>query len=187
MATLKKKLVIVGDDLTGKTSILFASGNRTLPPDYVPTVLEYYSASIKIDEEVIELIISDTSGKTEYDSLRALTYRRADVILICFSIDNPESFQNVAEKWWPQVHHYGESQVPVLLVGNKKDMRYDLNQKLVTPSEGHLMATRIGVLCYVECSATTKEGIAEVMRIVALASVRKEPLSEAKKSKCILL
>ncbi len=51
-----------------------------------------------------------------------------DVFLICFSVVNPASFQNVREEWVPELQEYAPS-VPYLLIGTQVSA---LNS-LVTP------------------------------------------------------
>lgn len=41
-----------------------------------------------------------------------------DVFLICFSVVNPASFQNVREEWVPELQEYAPS-VPYLLIGTQ--------------------------------------------------------------------
>ena len=71
----------------------------------------------------VELALWDTAGQEDYDRLRPLSYPDTDVILMCFSIDSPDSLQNIPEKWVPEVKHFCPN-VPIVLVGNKKDLRY---------------------------------------------------------------
>lgn len=79
---------------------------------------------MKIDNKEIELALWDTAGQEDYDRLRPLSYPDADVVLICFSIDKPETLESVAEKWNPEVSHFCEG-VPKILVGLKTDLRND--------------------------------------------------------------
>ena len=51
----------------------------------------------------VELALWDTAGQEDYDRLRPLSYPDTDVILMCFSIDNPDSLENITEKWTPEV------------------------------------------------------------------------------------
>lgn len=41
-----------------------------------------------------------------------------DVFLICFSVVNPASFQNVKEEWVPELKEYAPN-VPFLLIGTQ--------------------------------------------------------------------
>lgn len=67
----------------------------------------------------MELALWDTAGQEDYDRLRPLSYPDTDVILMCFSIDSPDSLENIPEKWTPEVKHFCPN-VPIILVGNKK-------------------------------------------------------------------
>lgn len=67
----------------------------------------------------VELALWDTAGQEDYDRLRPLSYPDTDVILMCFSIDSPDSLENIPEKWTPEVKHFCPN-VPIILVGNKK-------------------------------------------------------------------
>lgn len=49
MATLRKKLVIVGDGACGKTCLLIVFSKDQFPEVYVPTVFENYIADIEVD------------------------------------------------------------------------------------------------------------------------------------------
>ena len=40
-------------------------------------------------------------GQEDYDRLRPLSYPDSHVILVCFSVDNPDSLENVQEKVRP--------------------------------------------------------------------------------------
>lgn len=50
----------------------------------------------------VELALWDTAGQEDYDRLRPLSYPDTDVILMCFSIDSPDSLENIPEKWTPE-------------------------------------------------------------------------------------
>lgn len=43
----------------------------------------------------VELALWDTAGQEDYDRLRPLSYPDTDVILMCFSIDSPDSLGKV--------------------------------------------------------------------------------------------
>lgn len=140
----------------------------------------------------VELALWDTAGQEDYDRLRPLSYPDTDVILMCFSIDSPDSLENILEKWNPEVRHFCPN-VPIVLVGNKKDLRHDpgtikelakMKQEPVKPEEGRAMADKIGAFGYLECSAKTKEGVREVFEMATRAALQ---VKKKKKKKCALL
>lgn len=56
-----------------------------------------------IEQFQVELALWDTAGQEDYDRLRPLSYPDTDVILMCFSVDSPDSLENIPEKWTPEV------------------------------------------------------------------------------------
>ncbi|XP_049752534.1 transforming protein RhoA-like isoform X1 [Elephas maximus indicus] len=193
MAAIVKKLVIVGDGACGKTYLLTVFSKDQFPEVYVPTVFENYVADIEVDGKQVELALWDTAGQEDYDRLRPLSYPDTDVILICFSINSPDSLENIPEKWTPEVKHFCPS-VPIILVGNKKDLWNDehtrrelakMKQELVKPEQDRDMANRIGAFGYMECSAKTKEGVREVFETVTRAATQAR--RGKKKSGCLIL
>ena len=196
MATsIRKKLVIVGDGACGKTCLLYVFSKDEFPEFYTPTVFETYVADIEVDGKLVELALWDTAGQETYDRLRPLSYPDSDVILICFSIDNPDSFENIPEKWAPEVKHFCPN-VPIILVGNKKDLRNDeytkeelskMKQEPVKSEEGSLVCERIGGYAYMECSAKTREGVREVFEMAARAALKTREKTVKKWRKCGIL
>ena len=109
-------------------------------------------------------------GQEDYDRLRPLSYPQTDVFLVCFSVTSPASFENVKEKWFPEVHHHCPG-VPCLIVGTQIDLRDDpqvleklarQKQRPVTPEQGERLARELGAVKYVECSALTQKGLKNV-------------------------
>lgn len=89
---------------------------------------------------------------------------------MCFSVTSPASFENVKEKWFPEVHHHCPG-VPCLIVGTQIDLRDDpqvleklqrQKQRPITSEQGERLARELGAVKYVECSALTQKGLKNV-------------------------
>ncbi len=119
MSYIKLKLVIVGDGACGKRCLLMVFRNDEFPPDYVPGVFGNCVIDLTVDDKDIELELNYAAGQEEYDRLRPLSYPGSDVILVCYSVDSPNSYDNVKEKWIPEVEQFCP-RVPVVLVGTEK-------------------------------------------------------------------
>ena len=120
-----------------------------------------------IGDDPYTLGLFDTAGQEDYDRLRPLSYPQTDVFLVCFSVTSPASFENVKEKWFPEVHHHCPG-VPCLIVGTQVDLRDDnavleklgrQKQRPVAPEAGERLARELGAVKYVECSALTQKGV----------------------------
>ena len=177
---IRKKMVIVGDSFCGKTCLCYMFVTDRFPEEEVPTIFDGgYVGTINVGEKTVELAFWDTVGDEKYDRLRPVSYQFTDVILMCFCIDTPDSLANVLKKWTPEVRHFCPN-VPIILVGNKKDLRNDENtkrelskmkQEPVKSEDGSLMCERIKAYTYLECSAKTKEGVRNVFTTAARAAL----------------
>ncbi|KAH8197241.1 hypothetical protein TruAng_008599 [Truncatella angustata] len=186
--------VVVGDGAVGKTCLLISYTTNKFPSEYVPTVFDNYAVTVMIGDEPYTLGLFDTAGQEDYDRLRPLSYPQTDVFLVCFSVTSPASFENVREKWFPEVHHHCPG-VPCLIVGTQTDLRDDqsVREKLakqkmqpVRKEDGERMAKELGAVKYVECSALTQYKLKDVFDEAIVAAL--EPPAPKKKShKCLIL
>lgn len=71
---------------------------------------------ITVDGDPHLVKLYDTAGQEAYDQLRQTFYKDADCFLVCFSVDNRTSYNNVIPFWMkelpPIVKH-----VPIVLCG----------------------------------------------------------------------
>ena len=111
---------------------------------------------------------------------------------MCFSIDMPDSLENIHAKWVPEVQHFCPS-VPFLLIATKKDLRSDAATKanlardklsVIQYDQGKAMADKVGASAYHECSAKTREGVREVFDAATRAALSKR---NKRRAKCALL
>ena len=71
------------------------------------------------DNAQLNLSIMDTAGHKECERLRPIHYIDADVVLVCFAVDEPEAgYHNVSSVWAREVQHFCPG-VPVVLVATK--------------------------------------------------------------------
>ena len=112
--------------------------------------------NIEVDAKQVKMALCDTTGQEGYDPLRPLSYPDTDVILMCFSIDSPDTFTNILQKWAAEVKNFCPN-VPIVLVGNRSDLRNDeetisqlkkFKETPVTFEEGQQMAKRINAFAY---------------------------------------
>ncbi|KAF9624999.1 hypothetical protein IFM89_016931 [Coptis chinensis] len=188
------KCVTVGDGAVGKTCLLISYTSNTFPSvlllhsvyvlslfhakfrvvislffsscqDYVPTVFDNFSASVMVGGEIISLGLWDTAGQEDYNRLRPLSYRGADVFILAFSLISRPSFENISKKWVPELRHYAPS-VPIVLVGTKLDLRDDKQfyldhpgARTISTAQGEELKKQIGALAYIECSSKTQQNV----------------------------
>jgi len=181
------KLVCVGDAGVGKTSLLISYSTNTFPTEYIPTVFENYSANVMFEKQPINLTLWDTAGQEEYATLRSVSYPQTDVFLVCFSVVNPNSFDNIATKWLKELKHYNPD-APVIIVGTMTDLRNDRltieklskdGHQSITFEKGCKFAEDIGAP-YVECSAITQKNVDQVFKCALRCCFGAAPQTEPK-------
>jgi len=176
---IRRKLVIIGDGACGKTSLLSVFTLGYFPKHYVPTVFENYVTDCRVDGKSVQLALWDTAGQEDYERLRPLAYSKAHVILIGFSVDTPDSLDNVKHKWVEEAQERCPG-IPILLVGLKKDLREDplareemrkKSLQFTTAKDGGDIANEIGARKYLECSSLTGEGVDDVFEAATRAAL----------------
>ncbi|CAN0099399.1 unnamed protein product, partial [Bubo scandiacus] len=184
------KCVVVGDNAVGKTRLICARAcNATLSQyqllaTHVPTVwaIDQYRVCQEVlersrdvvDEVSVSLRLWDTFGDHHKD--RRFAYGRSDVVVLCFSLANPNSLRHVKTMWYPEIKHFCP-RTPIVLVGCQLDLRYaDLEAvnrarrplakpikptDILPPERGHEVAKELGVPYY-ETSVVAQFGIKDV-------------------------
>merc|ERR1711998_185974 len=189
------KCVIVGDGAVGKTCLLISYTTNAFPEDYIPTVFDNYSANVMVDGKSITLGLWDTAGQEDYDRLRPLSYPQTDVFLVAFSLISRPSFDNIAQKWAPEITHHCPG-VPMICVGTKVDLRDDpgtvtkmqeKGQTVINPQEGEEMRKKIGASTYLECSALTQRGLKNVFDEAIRIVLQPPVVAKKKKGGCVVL
>ena len=191
------KCVVVGDGAVGKTCLLISYTTNAFPGEYIPTVFDNYSANIMINGQPIQLGLWDTAGQEDYDRLRPLSYPQTDVFLICYSIVDETSLENVKHKWSDEIKYHADG-VPIILVGTKLDLRFDAEyvskmeaqgKRLLTKEQGQEVANQIGAKLHLECSALTQQGLKEVFDKAIQEVLRQADSGKKKKKKkgCAIL
>lgn len=188
---VQRKMVLLGDGACGKTSALNVFTRGFFPTVYEPTVFENYVHDIFVDNVHMELSLWDTAGQEEFDRLRALSYEDTHVIMLCFSVDSPDSFENVASKWVEEISENCPG-VKMVLTALKCDLRKDEdlndNPNAITFEQGLAKAKEIGAVKYLECSAVQNRGIRETFGEAAKVALDvKTQGSKSSKQGCVIL
>ncbi|KAF2757519.1 hypothetical protein EJ05DRAFT_392438 [Pseudovirgaria hyperparasitica] len=193
--SVQRKLVLLGDGAAGKTSLLNVFTRGYFPTVYEPTVFENYVHDIYIDDTHIELSLWDTAGQEEFDRLRSLSYDDTHAIMLCFSVDSPQSLENVETKWKAEIAENCPG-VKLVLVALKCDLRKredddgdDENTEpaqLIMYEEGLKAAERIKALRYMECSAKKNRGVNEAFTEAARVALQVKT-SKDKEGSCVVM
>ena len=165
---LKFKLIVIGDELVGKTAILNRFKYNQFNEIYEPTVgLEFQSMPILIDEQSVNLLLYDVSGQQKFRSLIPLYTSDASIILLIYDISKLESFINI-DKWYSSLNNLNKNDIIFALVGNKSDLDY--NRK-VQVEEAEKYANEHNFI-FQEVSAMNGDGIQELFMNKLIEQIR---------------
>ncbi|KAK4539843.1 hypothetical protein LTR36_010304 [Oleoguttula mirabilis] len=196
--TVQRKLVLLGDGASGKTSLLNVFTRGYFPTVYEPTVFENYVHDIFIDNVHVELSLWDTAGQEEFDRLRSLSYDDTHAIMLCFSVDSPDSLENVESKWVGEIAENCPG-VRLVLVALKCDLReqrdgdeevdgsHEPKRPMIDYKQGLAVAEKIKALRYLECSAMKNRGVNEAFTEAARVALQVKNVKGDKQGGCCTL
>ncbi|OAV99055.1 hypothetical protein PTTG_02406 [Puccinia triticina 1-1 BBBD Race 1] len=161
MARRDIRVVVCGDDGVGKSTIitsLIKERFYDLPPGLV---LPEVSIPPEVTPDITTHLI-DTSSRPEDRYHLESEIRKAHVVVIIYSVEAPVSFDRITTYWLPTIRSLGVN-VPVILVGNKLDLRggNDVSNEAFQSELAPLMREFKEVETCIECSALASVNISE--------------------------
>lgn len=183
------KCGVVGDGTVGKSCLLMTYTMAGFDEHYVPTIFDNFSVLEDFEGKLVNITLWDTAGQDDYLAFRTSTcYRQTDIFLVCFSTVNPHSFQNVKQKWVPELQTHAPN-TPIILCGTQTDLRADeaavasLGVEPISTKAGQKRAKEIKALTYVECSAKDLASVTNVFRTTITFLLDKDAKQRAKVQK----
>ena len=152
---LSLKFLVLGDSKIGKTSILERYVNKTFKDNYLVTIgMDIRIKRLKINNNNINIHITDTAGQERFRSISRMQYNRTNGILIGFALNDRKTFESISY-WVEQIftNRGNSSEIGLVLFGNKCDDKDNIE---VTKEEINDIQTKYK-LQYFETSA--KENI----------------------------
>ncbi|KAL1536726.1 Ras-related protein RABH1e [Salvia divinorum] len=172
----KYKLVFLGDQSVGKTSIITRFMYDKFDTTYQATIgIDFLSKTMYLEDRTVRLQLWDTAGQERFRSLIPSYIRDSSVAVIAYDVANRQSFLNTS-KWIEEVRTERGGDVIIVLVGNKTDL---VDKRQVSIEEGDIKARESGVM-FVETSAKAGFNIKPLFRKIAAALPGMEALSSAK-------
>ena len=153
------KLILVGDKLVGKTSIITQFSEKQFSNEYIPTIgSDKTMKEIEIKGEKLKLEIWDTVGQEQYRAVNKIFIKNAQIALIVYDITNRKSFENL-NNWYNLIFEINkDSNVIVGVTANKTDL---YENQVVDSEEGKNFADEKKI-SFFETSAKDYESIENV-------------------------
>lgn len=167
----KYKLVFLGDESVGKTSIITRFMYDTFDDTYKVTIgIDFVSKTMYLEDRIIRLQLWDTAGQERFRSLIPSYIRDSSVAVVVYDITNRASFLNT-DQWVEDIANERGNDVIIMLVGNKTDAQ---DKRQVSTDEGaakakDLAAKTEGDIIFIETSAKTGSNVKALFRKLASA------------------
>ena len=184
------KILVIGDHNVGKSTLIHSYFTHNFSDAQIPSIRERYTFEDQSTGTPKQVEILDTLGMKAFEHDRQPAYAQADVIVLCFSVANPDSFKNVSKVWWKEIKRYAPK-VPVILVGNKAD-KYEIEisqerESLIMPDRAKRVKYTLSFYKYVSCSARNNYNIRKVFQLALEACYSKGiKLTKPKRKSCCL-
>lgn len=156
------KIILIGDSGVGKTNILSRFTKNTFDFDMKSTIgVEFANRNVTINNKIIKLQIWDTAGQERFRAISGAFYRGALGVLLVYDITKYETF-NSCENWFREVKEYLGDKIPVILVGNKNDLKHLRS----VPEVASIDYAKHNNMSFLETSAFNNSNIQEAFNIL---------------------
>lgn len=173
---MQYKLVFLGDQSVGKTSIITRFMYDKFDTTYQATIgIDFLSKTMYLEDRTVRLQLWDTAGQERFRSLIPSYIRDSSVAVVVYDVTSRQSFLNI-QRWVEEVRAERGSDVIIVLVGNKTDL---VDKRQVSIEEGDAKSRELNVM-FIETSAKAGFNIKALFRKIAAALPGMEALNNAK-------
>ncbi|TKS82498.1 Ras-related protein [Collichthys lucidus] len=118
------KVVLIGDSGVGKSNLLSRFTRNEFNLESKSTIgVEFATRSIQVEGKTVKAQIWDTAGQERYRAITSAYYRGAVGALLVYDIAKHLTYEN-AERWLKELQDHADSNIVIMLVGNKSDLRH---------------------------------------------------------------
>ncbi|MHA1300313.1 MAG: GTP-binding protein [Candidatus Helarchaeota archaeon] len=174
--TYNFKLIMVGSGGVGKTSLIKKYVENTFSESYKETIgVNILIKDLKIDNKKVQLLCWDVAGQEKFGRVRQMYYRGASAAMVVYDVTKPSTYLAVPD--FVQDFRDIQGDVPLILIGNKVDLRNEmegLSKSLlkddlapVSREKGLEMHKLIKSIDFIETSAKTGEEVEAAFEKIA--------------------
>lgn len=154
------KVCLLGDPRVGKTSIRRTYMGKGFQQNYNVTLGADFAVKRTKDSKVLQ--IWDLGGQQVYKQIRTGYYKGAEGAILIFDIVRIPTFETIS-KWVDELTVNAGKKIPMILVGNKSDLREE-GVRSVGQKDGQNYAATLTKwsgfnVPYIESSALTGQNI----------------------------
>ncbi|KAF2238574.1 rheb small monomeric GTPase RhbA [Viridothelium virens] len=181
----QRKIAIVGSRSVGKSSLTVQFVDGHFVESYYPTIENTFSKVIRYKSQDYATEVIDTAGQDEYSILNSKHFIGIHGYMLVYSLASKQSFEMVRIIRDKILNHLGADWIPLVIVGNKSDLRPE--QRQVTADEGKRLAEEFRCM-WTEASARYNENVTKAFDLM-IAEIEKSqnPNEPTGGSKCSVM
>jgi small GTP-binding protein len=156
----KFKLVIIGENAVGKTSLARTFVSKQFAMDYRPTIgTNVFVHKILLLENIkITVSLFDIAGQEKWAMMRHIYYKGAQGAFLVGDVTRERSFEDLVDFWYPDFIKYCEG-MPTILLANKIDLGAEIDKKKI-----ETIAKNIRAIDIFYTSAKTRENCEDALK-----------------------
>lgn len=124
------KIIIIGEPAVGKTSLVkkFVSGQ--FANDYRASIgTNIFTTKINLNSGIdVKIQIWDIAGQERWIAMRTIYYKGTDGVLIVADLTRKNTLEQIEKFWYADLKKNNISS-PIILLGNKSDLKKDITEE----------------------------------------------------------
>ena len=158
------KVILVGESLVGKTSLIKQYIQKEFIEDNVITTsADKITKTIETKNNTKYILeIWDTAGNKEYKATNKIFMRNSQIAILVYDITKKESFDELENSYNQILNSNKNNNIVFAVAGNKSDL---YEEQIIFPEEGIQFANKINAI-FKETSAKDYESVNELFEDV---------------------
>ncbi len=162
MSRFTFKIVLIGDQAVGKTSLVLRYINDTFSEHYISTIgADFLIKDLHLMGAPVRLMIWDLGGQEQWEGIRARYMQGSDGVILIFDVSRKQDLEYYISNWIKEVKDFIGEKVPIVIVGNKMDLKPQISLKY---AENYVKSLNYH---YVETSAKLGTHVEEMFQRIA--------------------
>ena len=158
------KIILVGESLVGKTSLIKQYIQKEfLEDNVITTSADKITKTIETKNNTKYILeIWDTAGNKEYKATNKIFMRNSQIAILVYDITKKESFDELENSYNQILNSNKNNNIVFAVAGNKSDL---YEEQIIFPEEGIQFANKINAI-FKETSAKDYESVNELFEDV---------------------
>jgi Ras family protein len=162
MGPKQRRIAVLGFRSVGKSSLTIQFVENQFVDSYEPTIENTFSKTMKVRGQEYQVTLVDTAGQDEYSIFPTQYSMDIHGYVLVYSIVDPRSLEVVQIIYDKLLDMTGKVTVPIVLVGNKKDLHAE---RKIPQEQGKKLADSWKAV-FLEASAKHNDSVTDIFSAI---------------------